>query len=396
MMIKQVRTIIWPVILVAILFSGCRNIPNSEFISITATDERPTIPTPPTSVTATSVRRPTSTSSSFTPSPEPAPTQTVLATATPTPHILFPYTIPGMRARDFSGGQIQIRTVLEQNDAFSRYYIDYPSDGLEITGLMHVPLGTGPFPVLILLHGYMERDQYYAGADTWKAAEFFARQGYLVLAPDLRSWGESDTGLSLFHTGLVADVLNLISSLPSLPEADPSRVGLWGHSMGGGIATKILTIDDRVQAAVLYAPNSADDVDLIGRWGAGCLPGQSEKAGDHCNPGEIVPSDTPSELIAAYLTATSDPDFLRQVAPLYHLDSVTTPIQIHIGLADGQSLVETPSEWSAKLADALRVANRDVDYYTYEGQGHFFTGDSWNTLLDRALALFDQHLSTAP
>ena len=84
------------------------------------------------------------------------------------------------------------------------------------------------------------------------------------------------------------------------------------------------------------------------------------------------------------------------MAPLYHLETVTIPIQIHIGTADGQSLVETPSEWSAKLAEALQVTNQDVDYFAYEGQGHFFTGVSWNTLLDRSLQLFDQHIKPTP
>lgn len=181
---------------------------------------------------------------------------TAVAIPTATPHLLFPFTIPGLRQRDFPGGQIQVRAALEQNESFTQSYIEYPSDGLTITGLMYVPTGTGPFPILILLHGYIDREQYYAGADTWQAAEFFARQGYLVLAPDLRSWGESDTGLSLFHMGLVIDVLNLIGSLETLPEADLARIGLWGHSMGGGLASKVLTIDERVGAAVLYAPTA--------------------------------------------------------------------------------------------------------------------------------------------
>jgi acetyl esterase/lipase len=162
--------------------------------------------------------------------------------------------------------------------------------------------------------------------------------------------------------------------------------------MGGGIVTKVLAVDDRAQAAVLYAPNSADDADLIDRWGPGCLPGQSEAAGDQCNPAEVIPPDTPPGLIDAYLTAAADPEFLRQVAPLFYLENIDALLQIHVGTADGQSLVETPVDWSAKLADALQIAGRDVIYFTYEGQGHFFTGDSWNTLLDRALALFEDQL----
>jgi dipeptidyl aminopeptidase/acylaminoacyl peptidase len=316
--------------------------------------------------------------------------------ATATPHPLFSYTIAGLQEQDFSGGTLDIRAVLEETGLHSRYYISYPSDDLTITGLMYVPADDGPFPVLILLHGYFERDQYYAGADTWQAAEFFAQQGYLVLSPDLRSWGESDPGLSIFHMGLTTDVLHLIGSLSSIPEADPSRVGLWGHSMGGGIATKILTIDDRVKAAVLYAPNSADDGDLIARWGPGCLAGQSEAAGDNCNPGEFIPADTPSELVQAYLSAAEDPDFLRQVAPLYHLDNISVPVQIHIGTADGALRTQTPPEWSEKLSVALQEAGKEVDTFIYPEQGHYFTGESWSSLLDRSTELFDQTLKRGP
>ncbi len=317
---------------------------------------------------------------------------TAMAIPTATPHPLFPYTIPGLRQRDFPGGQIQIRAVLAQNETFTQTYIDYPSDELMITGLMYTPVGTGPFPTLILLHGYIDREQYYAGADTWQAAEYFARQGYLVLAPDLRSWGESGVGLSIFHMGLVIDVLNLISSLESLPEADSARIGLWGHSMGGGLASKVLTIDERVEAAVLYAPNSADDADLIARWGAGCLSGQSQTGGDKCNPAEIIPPDIPPSLIEAYLDAVADSEFLPQVAPIYHLEAITAPVQIHIGTADGQALAETPTEWSLKLADALQTADRQVDTFTYDDQGHFFTGESWVLLLERALSFFNEQL----
>jgi len=297
-----------------------------------------------------------------------------------------------MRERDFPGGTITVRQVFEQNETFSRYFIDFPSDGLTITGILHVPAGEGPFPTIILLHGYLEQDRYWSGADTWQAAEFYASNGYLTIAPDFRSWGESDTGHSFFHMGLVADTINLISSLPSLPQADPSRLGLWGHSMGGGMATKVLVIDDRPAAAVLYAPNSADDADLIARWGPGCLPGQSEAQGDKCNPAEIIPPGLPDPLVQSYLSAAADPELLQQVAPINYLDAVSVPVQIHIGAADGAALGETPPEWSEKLFDGLEAAGKDADYFTYPGQGHIFIGRGWDLLMERSLALFDQQL----
>ena len=321
---------------------------------------------------------------------------------TPTPHLppgptatpgpLHAFTIPALQARTFTGGEIDVRHTMAETEQFTKYYMAYPSDELTITGLMYIPAGPPPFPVLILLHGYIDRANYFAGADTWQAAEFFASHGYLVLAPDLRSWGESDSGLSLFHMGLVVDVLNLIGAVPSVPGADPARIGLWGHSMGGGLATKVLTIDERVGAAVLYAPNSANDADLIARWGAGCLPGQSPADGEPCNPAEIIPANTPQNIIEAYQAAVADPEFLQQVAPIYHLGAITAPVQIHIGTADGQGLAETPPEWSLTLAEALQSAEREVDTFTYDGQGHFFIGESWRQLLERALSFFDGEL----
>ena len=359
-------------------------------------------PTPAAAQPLSTVTPTPSAASSLTAVPTTTPSPTQIPAAAPStaasaePHPLLAYTIPAFQAQEFPGGPLNIRKTLQENETFSSYYIDYPSDDLTITGLMHVPTGGGPFPVLILLHGYFERDQYYPGADTWQAAEQFAANGYLVLSPDLRSWGESDPGLSIFHMGLLADVLHLISSLSFFPEADPSRVGLWGHSMGGGIATKVLTIDDRVQAAVLYAPNSADDADLIARWGPGCLPGQSEAQGDHCNPGEFIPPDTPPALIEPYLAATADRDFLQQVAPIYYLDNISVPLQIHIGTADGSRRTHTPPEWSDKLASALQTAGKDVEIFTYPGQGHYFAGESWNLMLERSLDLFDEQLKSTP
>jgi len=357
-----------------IFFVGCQSVTRSD---------SPVVPSPTTSTT-TSIPSQTHT---LVPSASPFPS------ATNTPHPLFPFTIPGLRARSYPGGQIQIRWDLAHTASYSKYYIEYPSDGLNITGVMYVPVGEGPFPTLILLHGYIDRELYFSGADTWQAAEFFVQQGYLVISPDLRSWGEAEPGISLFHTGLTVDVINLIVSLYTLPDVDTNRIGIWGHSMGGGIATKVLAVAGYyIDAAVLYAPNSADDADLIARWGRGCLLSESEADGVKCNPAEVIPEETPSDLVDAYINQAQNPEFLRQVSPLFHLDSITTPVQIHIGTADGQFLPETPPEWSEKLADTLRMLGKDVEYYTYPGQGHAFIGESWTLFHTRALAFFDEHL----
>ncbi len=357
----------------------------------------PTQTLPPPIVT---IIHPTET---FTPVPVTA-APTLTATATPLPHLMYPYTIAGLRERTFTGGQIQILQTLSQNEKYTRYLISYPSDGLTITGILQIPVGEGKFPVIVMNHGFYKRSEYNSGDGSDRAAAYLAERGFITISSDYRTWGGSDFGVSFFHTGLVADVMNLIASLPSIPQADVTRVGMWGHSMGGGITTKILTIvggraipngnDGRpVRAAVLYAPNSADDADLIARWGYGCIGDiAAGEMVDTCNSADVIPNSLPAEVIAAYEEAAQSPELMREIAPIYHLENISVPIQIHIGSADGDYIGSTPPEWSYKLNQALLDAGKEVELFVYEGQRHSFKGDAWILFMDRAVQFFNEQL----
>ena len=320
-------------------------------------------------------------------------TPTITPSPTALPHLMYPYTIAGLRERTFTGGQIQILQALMQVETYTRYLISYPSDGLTITGILQVPAGEGPFPVIVMNHGYYNRGEYNSGDGSDRAAAYLVERGYITVSSDYRTWGGSDIGYSFFHTGLVADVMNLIASLPSVPQADVTRIGMWGHSMGGGITTKILTLESPVRAAVLYAPNSADDADLIARWGYGCIGDIA--AGEllnTCNAADVIPVTLSDELIAAYVESAASAERMREIAPYYHLENISVPVQIHIGSADGDFIGATPPEWSYKLNQGLLDAGKDVELFVYEGQRHSFTGEAWFTFMQRALDLFDEQL----
>jgi dipeptidyl aminopeptidase/acylaminoacyl peptidase len=323
--------------------------------------------------------------------PRPLPSS-IFTSVTPAriSHPMAGYTIEGLRARLYPGGAIRVRSVLTATDVFTRYYIDYPSDGLTITGIVQVPPGRGPFPVIILNHGYIAPDKYWSGADTWNAAEYLNRRGYLTVAPDFRNWGESDPGNSFFSTGPVIDVLNLISSLSSLPEADPQRVGMWGHSMGGGVTTKVIAVDARIKAAVLYAPVSADEADSLARWGLGCRggPSQSDETAGECAGADMLNGSLDRSLYLAYQEAASSPPFLYQFSPIHYLDWVSAPVQIHSGTAD----TRTPPDWAAAIYAALQSAGKEVEYFTYPGQGHTFQGEQWRLFIERVAEFFDVHV----
>lgn len=336
--------------------------------------------------------------------PSPVPTIMLTASATPTvKELIFPYTIEGLRQHDFQSGKIHIRSTLDdKNQFYKSYLIDYPSDGLRITGVMQIPVGEGPFPVIVMNHGFFSRSVYHSGDGTDRASPYLAEHGYITLASDYRTWGESDIGPSFFYSGLVIDVINLIHAIPSLPEADPSRIGIWGHSMGGGVTTKVLTIlgdqteysKTQIKAAVLYSPVSADDADIIDRWGMGCFGDIAE--GEQivgCNSSDVIPlPQVPRDLQDAYRYAASDADTLQEISPFYHLDLIDVPIQIHYGTEDGKFLSGTPPEWSVKLTQGLRDAGKGVELLQYEGEGHSFIGQPWFDFMGRTLRFFDKYV----
>jgi dienelactone hydrolase len=360
---------------------------------------QPALPSPPLTISTSHVIDETIT-------PSPIPTKTSTPSPTPTiEELIFPYTLEGLRHHDFQNGKVHIRSALDdKNQFYTSYLIDYPSDGLTITGVMQIPVGEGPFPVIIMNHGFFSRSVYRSGDGTDRASPYLAEHGYITLASDYRSWGESDIGESFFYSGLVIDVINLIKAIPSIKQADPTRVGIWGHSMGGGVTMKVLTIlggeepgaRTKIEAAVLYSPVSADDADVIDRWGMGCFGDIAE--GEQivgCNSSDVIPIDLPRNLQDAYRFAASDTNTLKQISPFYHLDLIDVPVQIHYGTEDGKFLSGTPPQWSVKLTQGLREAGKDVELLQYEGEGHSFIGQPWFDFMGRTLRFFDKYVKNA-
>ena len=163
--------------------------------------------------------------------------------------------------------------------------------------------------------------------------------------------------------------------------------------MGGGVTMKVLTIDTRIKAAVLYSSVSADFADVIERWGPGCLGDVAQ--GElivGCNSSDVIPNDLPREMQDAYFFAASNAETLSRISPFYHLDSVNIPVQIHYGTEDGKYLSGTPPQWSMKLTQGLRNTGKQAELYQYEGEGHSFIGQPWFDFMGRTLRFFDKHV----
>jgi dipeptidyl aminopeptidase/acylaminoacyl peptidase len=271
-----------------------------------------------------------------------------------------------MRGQAYPGSQIRIQGTYGRSKAFASHPFIYDSGGLKISGMMNVPQGRGPFPVVILCHGFIDPAEYVTGDDTWRQADYLAERGYLTLAPDYRNHAASDKARSFFHIGYAEDVLHLIASLPSLEEADPRRVGLWGHSMGGAIALKAAVVDKSADAVVLFGSVSGDErVNYENGMGNG-------------------PGVYGVELLGS---PRSNPLVYKRMSPIRYL-RFSPPLSIHHGQAD----TIVPAEWSEALYAAALEQGASAELFLYPEGGHTFRGEDWELAMERTVAFLDEHV----
>lgn len=288
-----------------------------------------------------------------------------------------PISLPIFSQKEFSGTDFALGQVLTKNEAYTRYYITYKSGDLKISGIMNVPGGTGPFPVLILNHGHIDTSVYTNGRGLKREQDYLARRGYVVVHPDFRNHAQSDKDSNAELTlrlGYTEDSINAILAVrgAQLDFIDAERIGMLGHSMGGGITMNVLVArPDLVDAAVLFAPVSSDYRENFERW-------------------TRRQSDTAERIIASYGTATSNPAFWRDISSRTFFDLIQAPILIHHGTADA----DVPLAWSQSTSAALMDAGKEVTLYTYDGEPHEFI-DAWPQVMQRTVDFFDEYLKAS-
>ena len=263
-----------------------------------------------------------------------------------------PYSIEALASRTYGEGEeLTVEYLWERQEDFARYYITYTSDGLTIHGFVDVPEGNGPFPVIIALHGYIPASEYETLDYSTRYADSISRKGYIVLHPNMRNFPPSDNLGRIRDSlaGYTVDVLNLLALVREragqdgiFENVDMDHLGIWGHSLGGGIALRVATLVDDIDAIVLYAAVSQ-------RY-----------------------NDSPIGL------------------PVYDLRVIDAPFSIHHGLEDDTI---SPA-WSETLCETLEELGKEHACYFYEDQPHTFlrSGASDALFIQRTIEFFDTYL----
>jgi dipeptidyl aminopeptidase/acylaminoacyl peptidase len=276
-----------------------------------------------------------------------------------------------------SGTGLKLGKVLDDNDAYTRYTITYLSNGLTISGIMNIPKGVGPFPLLIFNHGYIDPAVYTNGRGLKREQDYMARAGFAVLHTDYRGHAESDPSpmdekSKIYDGGLeyAMDSANAIGAAraANLKNVDATRVGMLGHSMGGGVTLSILTArPNLVRAAVLYAPVNADMWENFWRW-------RRER-------------DEGDRTMEVFGMRDANPAAWDALSPETYLNNIAAPVLLFQGTADK----DVPYEWSDHLVNRLTELGKNITYVQYKNEGHEFAG-KWSDFMEKSAEFFHQNL----
>ncbi len=292
-----------------------------------------------------------------------------------------------MRQQDYPGSELTIEETLGTGANYDRYIASYQSEGNKIFALLTVPRGQRPdsgWPVIIFNHGYIRPSQYRTTERYVDYVDAFARNGYMVFKSDYRGHGNSEGEPSGGYgsPGYTVDVLNGLAAVKRHPEADPERIGMWGHSMGGAITLRAMVVSDEIDAGVIWGGVVASYPDLFERW--------RQRAGDGPTP---TPDPTHTHgrwrisIFDLYDTPEDNPEFWASISPNTYVADLSGPLQLHHSITDAS----VPVEYSEILYEQILAAGRPAELFLYEGDNHNIFAN-FTTAINRSIAFFDTHV----
>jgi dipeptidyl aminopeptidase/acylaminoacyl peptidase len=292
--------------------------------------------------------------------------------------------ILAQRQTPYPGSEITIQETLEPGANYTRYYAYYLSEGNKIYGLLTIPNGESPasgWPAIVFNHGYIPPLEYRTTERYIAYVDNLARSGYIVFRIDYRGHdrSEGEARGAYGDPGYLVDVLNAASAIKQFPQADPQRIGMWGHSMGGWLTLRAMVISPDIKAGVIWAGVVASYPDMLNRW---------RRSGAAATvPTPAVARRWRNTWVEQYGAPEENPDFWNSLSANSYLADISGPVQLHHGTADA----EVPWEFSQTLYDQLSQAGEEVEFYVYPEDNHNLS-QQFTLAMSRTLEFFDRYL----
>jgi uncharacterized protein len=290
----------------------------------------------------------------------------------------YPVSLPAYFEREPDGGDLRVGTVRERTAAYTSYDASYRSGHLRVTGVLNVPTGRGPFPAVVLAHGYIDPAYYVSGQGMTRERGYLATQGFVAFHVDYRNHaGSDDDPLAdrRLRTGYALDVVNAVQALRRTPQVpvDDDRIGLFGRSMGGGVVYKALEIaPGLVDAATAWASVSSredENFDHFVREDGDRDPLVDFVAQEYGLPGQA-----------------GSARFWREISARTYFDRITEPLLLVHGSRDSTC----PPAWARASHRALREVGVDARLAWYPDEHAF--GPSFFAAMARTTGFFRSEL----
>ena len=269
-------------------------------------------------------------------------------------------------------------TVLPEQVGATRLVTYKAADGLEIPAYLTLPPGVETpkaLPLIVLAHGGpAARDE--AGFDWW--AQALASRGYAVLQANFR--GSTGYGRSFMEAGygewgrkMQTDLSDGVRWLASEGIIDPERVCIVGASYGGYAAMAGMTLDAGVYRCGV-AVSGVSDLRRMVNWEA-----RQEGRND---------SQTVRYWNRFMGAARLNDRALDALSPAYLAQASAGPLL----LLHGRDDTVVPIDQSRIMAEALRRADKPVEFIELQGEDHWLSRtETRHKMLSETVRFLERH-----
>ncbi len=142
-------------------------------------------------------------------------------------------------------------------------------DQWKLPGTLTVPVGAGPFPAIVLVHGFgpNDRDETVGGAKMFRdLAEGLSSRGVVVLRYEKRTkvyMARMSASSYTVDDEVVDDAARALTLLRSQPEVAANRVFALGHDFGGYLLPRIAAEDGKLAGLIILGASARPLEDLI-------------------------------------------------------------------------------------------------------------------------------------
>jgi len=268
-------------------------------------------------------------------------------------------------------------------EAFTERAVTVGTGAWALPGTLSAPKGDGPFPGIVLVHGSgpQDRDETIGPNKPFRDLAWgLASRGVAVLRYEKRTkaHGGRMTGPITVKEETVDDAVAAAALLRAAKEADPKRLFVLGHSLGGMLVPRIAArgpavagfiimagtarpLEEVVVEQVTYIAGLDGTIDAEEKARIADLTARAARVKDPALSPETPASDLPLGIPAAYWLD------LRGYDPPEAAKTVKRPMLILQGGRDYQVTATDFNRWKAALA-----GRDDVAFKWYPALNHLF------------------------